>query len=135
MSATWLGMTMLSEATAPQPLIGHMASIKNSTRSKRKYTEARRLRTEANAAKKQIRHDLRQAKMVERTQALIGRSVAIRLKDRMKPLVGIVTDVIRKGDEDYPIEARRHHGAYLKVQTSFGDHKISRHRVKPLPSE
>lgn len=109
-----------------------MANIKNTNRSKRKYSENRKSRTEVNAQRRARRNDLHAARLVARTQSLIGKPVAIRVKDSLKPLVGTVSEVLRKGDEEYPIDARRHTGAYMKVHTTFGDYKVSRHRVKPL---
>ena len=114
--------------------IGHdMPGTKNSNRKKRKYGDARKIKTAQNRTARLKRHDLRQAKMIERTQALIGQHVAVRIKDQAKPSVGTVVEILRLGDEGYPErDARRKHGAFVRVRTTFGEVVRSRHRVKPI---
>lgn len=108
-----------------------MASSKNTNRHKRKYGDARKSRTERNRKIKQQRHEARHARLVARTQSLIGKSVRVRSKEQTKPLVGTVLEVITKDDDHYPRHAHRHVGRYLKVRTAIGEMVASRHRVKP----
>lgn len=84
---------------------------------------------------KQAQEDRRQARLQERTRALIKQQVAVRTADQIKPLVGTVQDVIAQGDDRYPKSAIRKHGNYLLVRTSIGEIVASRHRVKPLPDK
>lgn len=109
-----------------------MASAKNSNRSKRKYGEGQKARTLKNKAKKKIHEERRLASLVNRTQSLIGQHVAVRVKDHPKPMIGTVLEVISKDNPDYPHEAKRHHGRYLRVRTAIGEMLASRHRVKPV---
>ena len=109
-----------------------MANSKNSTRRKRKYDDRRKSATERNHKARQKRHELWQARMVARTQSLIGKHVSVRVKDQAKPFVGTVIEVLRKGDEGYPSDAKRNVGAYLVVRTTIGDLKASRHRAKVI---
>jgi hypothetical protein len=110
-----------------------MAKPGNSNRRKRKYTETRKAKTAANATNRQRKQDHRTARLVARTQALLGTHVRVRHKDLSKLRVGTVTEILRKGDDGYPTDARRHHGAYLRVRTTTGDVIASRHRSKPTP--
>lgn len=121
-----------------------MASPKNSDRRKRKYGDGQKARTARNKANAKARAERRQARLVERTQALIGQHVQFRSKDNRHPLVGTVTDVLRKGDEDYPepydrrknpTGSKRRHGAFVKIRTPDGHKKVSRHRIKLVRKE
>lgn len=108
-----------------------MANTKNTNRRKRKYNDARKSTTEKNRLKKGQRHMDRRAKLVARTQGLIGQHVRVRAKDHAKPLIGTVLEVISPGHDDYPTAARRHYGSYLRVRTQIGEILSSRHRAKP----
>lgn len=108
-----------------------MASTKNANRRKRKYGDRRSI-TEKNRKKKQQRHEHRQARLLARTQSLIGKHVSVRLKEHAKPLVGTVLEVVSKDNEHYPHTARRHVGRYLHIRTAVGELMASRHRVKPI---
>lgn len=106
-----------------------MASTKNSNRRKRKYGN-RGSATERNKKRRIQQAARRIAKLNARTDALVGTHVAVRIKDHLKPMVGTVEAVIRHGDDGYPEDAKRHTGAYLRVRTTIGDIKVSRHRAK-----
>ena len=108
-----------------------MASSKNSSRRKRKYGD-RTAKIDKNKARRQQREATRLERLAARTQALVGTYVKVRVKDHKKPLIGTVQDVIRKGHDDYPTEAERHMGSYLRIRTEVGDLLASRHRVKPV---
>lgn len=109
-----------------------MANSKNSNRRKRKYGDSQKARTAKNKASAKTRAELRNERLIERTQSLIGTRVQVRTKDQIKPAIGTVIEVLRKGDEGYPAQAERNVGAYLKVRISSGDVVRSRHRVKPI---
>lgn len=111
--------------------------------NKKGKDEAKPARSAANKARRQERNDHRSAKMVERTQKLIGQHVRYRDKDHHHPLVGTVTDILRKGDEGYPEPhsrnnpdgSKRKYGAFVKIRTPDGDKTVSRHRVKLVRKE
>lgn len=97
--------------------------------------ESRPTITARNKAARQARNDKRAARLVERTQKLIGQHVKYRDKESNHGLVGTVTDVLRKGDDEYPQDAKRKYGAYLKIRTPEGAKVVSRHRVKLIKKE
>lgn len=101
-----------------------MASTKNTARSKRKYGEARKAKTEANRQRKHDRAELRTAALVERTRKLIGQRVQVRVPE---PLVGTVLEMTSAPDG-----AKRSNGSYLTVATRDKNHVKSRHRVRPV---
>lgn len=97
--------------------------------------EERRSITERNRSTKNVKEGHRRESLAARTRALVGSPVQIRVKDHVKPLVGTVSAVVDKTSDDYPQDAKRHTGRYLKVSTTFGTYLRSRHRVKPLKGE
>lgn len=89
--------------------------------------------TERNRTLTKTRHELRTVRMAERTLSLIGKSVYFRSQGNRKPSVGTVVEVITKGDEAYPTDAKRNVGTYLKIKDSSGMlHIKARYRVKPV---
>jgi hypothetical protein len=112
-------------------------------KSKKQEVDTQAVRTAANKSRRQARNDRRMAKMVERTQGLIGQHVQFRAQGRRHPLVGTVTDVLRNGDEGYPEPwsrsntsgSKRKYGAFIKIRTPEGSRTVSRHRVKLVKKE
>jgi hypothetical protein len=102
----------------------------NKKSNKKQEVDTKAVRSAANKARRKARNDIRMAKMVARTQSLIGQHVQFRMAGRRHPLVGTVTDVLRKGDAGYPEDAKRKYGAFIKIRTPEGSRTVSRHRVK-----
>lgn len=110
-----------------------MASAKNGDRRKRKYGEAQKARTARNKEAARARGDRRIARLLARTEALIGRQARIRTAEG--PIVGRVIEVLNPGDEGYPKDAKRRHGSYLVVEGPRSNVKVSRHRVRIASAE
>jgi hypothetical protein len=109
-----------------------VASPKNNTRRKRKYDDRRKVRTVSNKKRKIKASEARIERLVERTRELIGKHVEVRIKGQDRPQVGTVVEVLHKGDEDYPTDAKRTSGSHLKVRTTIGNLVVSRHRAKVI---
>lgn len=112
-----------------------MASVKNSARSKRKYGDKQKARTEKNRAARKARHERKLARMNARTDSLVGTPVHFGSKAE-GPKVGTVVSVVRTGEDGYPVRTSdfKPRGAYLIVNADDGEHKLSRRGVKPVRS-
>lgn len=100
-----------------------MASLRNSERRKRKYGANQQARTERNRVSKKNANERHQVKLIERTQALVGKIVTVRTAD------GPVTGPVR-GIESAPAGSLRTHGQFLRVGDGASSVVISRHRAK-----
>ena len=103
-----------------------MASLKNSSRSKRKYGDKRQAATASNKANKKARAELHELNKIARTQALVGKEVEIRTRAYGK-IVETVQEIVPA-----PFGSSRTSGQFVKVIHNGEEVIRSRHRVKPV---
>lgn len=99
-----------------------------------KKDESQEARTVRNRARRAKQADLRTARLIGRTQRLVGTHVQVRTKGLDRPLVGTVLEVLSADAPDAPRNrgAIRRSGSQLRIRTNAGELVKSRHRVKPL---
>ena len=108
-----------------------MASVKNTARRKRKYGEGQKARTAANKASKKAAAERRAARLIARTQALIGKRVQVRTTDG--PLVGTVREIVAGRDVPADPDSNvRRNGQFLRVADQKREAVVARRRAKVL---
>lgn len=109
-----------------------MASIKNTNRNKRKYSEKRRAKTERNRQRKKDRYELRAQIMAERSEKLLGQKVIIRTADG--PQEGIVRE-IATDKSVLPSGIGNKSGRWYLIRFVEGELWRPRRRLKVLRNE